>query len=270
MLKTIVSSYKSYGKNFPVVLLYALPLLVISLIQIYFEGLNSTNRGVKYFIALALFALPIIGAATDVAIYQFILKLGKINPFKSIKTLLIYLFVQIGIGAIAIVPMVLIKHFIDYLGAPSCALAIAVFINIFLGFYFMARFSIVLPLIIQGQKIDLKGFMKLTQRPYKSWLLVAILVYIPYVILYYTIPCIYFNAVIATMIMYVFIFFNCAYLNKTGKVLEPKKATPVTTKPVATKKTVVKKQPAAKKPLVKKPTVKKPVAKKTPTVPKTK
>lgn len=49
MLQTILSSYKTYLKNFPVILLFAVPLLVLSGIEIYFEGLTSANRGVKYF-----------------------------------------------------------------------------------------------------------------------------------------------------------------------------------------------------------------------------
>lgn len=107
MLQTILSSYKTYLKNFPVILLFAVPLLVLSGIEIYFEGLTSANRGVKYFISLALFILPLISAATDIAVYQRLFKSPRVNPFGSLKTLIVYLFVQLGLGLIAILPIII-------------------------------------------------------------------------------------------------------------------------------------------------------------------
>ena len=82
MLQTILSSYKTYLKNFPVILLFAVPLLVLSGIEIYFEGLTSANRGVKYFISLALFILPLISAATDIACLS---ALVQVSPGQSFR-----------------------------------------------------------------------------------------------------------------------------------------------------------------------------------------
>lgn len=262
MLKMIINSYKSYGKTFPVILLYALPLLVLASIELYFERLGSPNRGIKYFISLSLFALPLVSAATDIALYQFMLKLGKVNPFKSVKVLITYLFVQIGIGLVAIVPMVAIKSILDQMGFNSYSLFIAIIANIFLGFYFMARCSIILPLIIQDKKINLADFMKLTKRPYKAWLGVVCAIYIPYVALYYTIPCPHFNSIITTLFMFIFICFNCNFVmkNTTMPKTEPKAhAAPKMEKLKAEEKTATKKKVAAPK---------KVVAKKEPKAPK--
>ncbi|MFR8207144.1 MAG: hypothetical protein ACLU99_13205 [Alphaproteobacteria bacterium] len=99
MLQTILSSYKTYLKNFPVILLFAVPLLVLSGIEIYFEGLTSANRGVKYFISLALFILPLISAATDIAVYQRLFKSPRVNPFGSLKTLFALPLCSTGFGA---------------------------------------------------------------------------------------------------------------------------------------------------------------------------
>lgn len=111
--KGIISCCKRYFflQNIPEELsghfAFAVPLLVLSGIEIYFEGLTSANRGVKYFISLALFILPLISAATDIAVYQRLFKSPRVNPFGSLKTLFVYLFVQLGLGLIAILPIII-------------------------------------------------------------------------------------------------------------------------------------------------------------------
>lgn len=262
MLQTILSSYKTYLKNFPVILLFAVPLLVLSGIEIYFEGLTSANRGVKYFISLALFILPLISAATDIAVYQRLFKSPRVNPFGSLKTLFVYLFVQLGLGLIAILPIIIFRAlFLTFMSA-GYAMTAALFVNMFVGIYFLARFNIILPLIVREQTPNLKEFLAYTDDSYRKWLAVSFLVYLPYIVLNYVIPCPYLHMAVTNLFMLVFVSFNAVY------VMERK--TPAM-KPVLVKEAETAKAKTAaapqEAPKVKKPAVKKP-AKPAPKAPK--
>lgn len=213
MLKTIVDSYKMFCRNFPVILLYALPLLVLTVIQVYFNGLETQNRGVIWYLAGATFLLPLISSATDVAVYKRLFKDASVNPFRNPKVLFIYLFVQLGLGLVAVLPIYLFNYIIINLtGWTFCALCLSLLANMFIGVYFLARFNIVLPLIVQQRVPSLKDFMGFTDRPYKQWLLVAFLVYLPYILINYLFSCPYLNAVLTNLYMLVFVCFNTTYL----------------------------------------------------------
>lgn len=264
MLKTISSTYKTYAKTFPVILLYALPLLVLSSIQVYFLGINEPNKGVAAFIMLSLFVVPLVGAATDVAIYRFLMKFGKVNPLISIKAYLYYLIAQIGIGIIGVLPIFAFKFILDKMGLGNISLYLSLFLNLFVGIFLIARLSIALPLIVAQKKFSLQTFWQDTNDTYPHWMMVSVLVYLPYIILNYGVSCPYLNMAVTTLFSFVFIVFNTLYaqdkfkkqlaagsvkvaINQpvTKPAAKPEKETPVMQK-APVKKSPAKKAPAKK------------------------
>lgn len=291
MLKTIAASYKIFLKNFPVILLFALPLLVISGIEIYFQGLNNASKGVTYFIALAIFLLPLISAATDIAVYRRLFGFESKNPFICLKTLFLYLFTQIGLGLIATLPIFLFKYIFGmFVSCPFTCMALSIFLNMFIGIYILARFNIILALLVQNKVPSLQEFLDYTRKPYAQWLLVSFLVYLPYILINYLVPNPYANMILTSLLMLVFVCFNTAYVT-THKPLKTKeivtescraktvRAEPVyqEEKPAPAKKPEKKAKPAEKKAPVKapvkkgsakKPAVKKPLTPKKPVLAK--
>ncbi len=277
MLNMISASYKTYGKNFPVILLYALPLLVLSVLEAYFRGSDGNGKGIAYFIALTAFFLPLISAATDIAIYRRLLNTGRVNPFICFKTLFIYMFTQIALGLIfATIPVLLFAYFLGFLFSFHTALVLALVLNIFVGMVYLARFNIILPLIVMNKKITWKTLKTYTDRPYKQWLTVACLVYAPYLLVNYLFCCPISNVVLTNLFMFVFVCFNIVYVTgnkwkeqasavsaRIEPKLHPAEDKTAAVKPVvkAEKKAAVKKVPAAGKSAVKKPSVKSAVKK---------
>ena len=218
MLHTISASYKMFFKNIRFILLYALPLLILSAINIYFQKLDSDNRAVLYFTNIAFFLIPLVSAATDISIYQRLFNFKKINPLSSPKIFVLYLVCQIAIGLIAVLPMFIFFYIFSFITASAFTiLALASLLNIFVGFYFLARFNIILPLIILNKIPSLQKFLKYTKISYKKWLSVAVLVYFPYVIINYVFTCPYSNMLLTNLFMFVILCFNVYYVSNNSE-----------------------------------------------------
>lgn len=275
MLRLIKDSYKLFFKNLPVIILFALPLLVLSALNIYFGNYTPVNRGIVYFTYAALLLLPLVSAGTDISIYRRLFHFNIVNPLSSLHAFILYLLAQICIGLIGTAPIFLFQYLFDITGlSPFVSLSSAIIVNIFVGFAFMARFNVILPLIIQNKVPSLHEFMSYTKRPFRQWLSVAVLVYLPYVVLHYlSAPCPYTNMIVTTIFMFVFICFNVVYVNNNRlSRISYKEVTEITTikaTPVAEK---TKEQPkeVSHSPKKAKEAEKKPVkkAKKTPSKPK--
>lgn len=269
MLKLIKDSYKLFFKNLPLLLLFAFPLLVLSALNIYFGTYTPINRGIIYFTYAALLLIPLVSAGTDISIYRRLFHFNIVNPLSSLHAFILYLLAQIGLGLIGTAPIFLFQYLFNLFGLhPFTSLSLAITLNIFIGFAFMARFNIILPLIIQNKVPSLHDFLSYTNRPYKQWLAVAAFVYLPYVVLHYlTIPCIYTNMIVTTIFMFVFICFNIVYVNNNRlSRISSKEAVEVTEEKKAEEK--ASQPPTSQTP--KKETEKKPVkkAKKAPSKPK--
>lgn len=224
MFKTILDSYKMYLKNLPVIILFALPLLVFSNIEIYFQHFENPNQGITYFIALAVLLLPLISASTDIAVYRKFFKFDRVNPFSCPKTLFIYLFAQIALGLIATLPIFIFKYLFGlFMDNNLYIMIIALFLNMFIGIYFLARFNLILPLIVLEINPGLKTFLDYTRNSYGKWLSVAFLIYLPYIVINYTVSCPYMNMLFTTLFMFVFICFNTAYVLKNKPLMTPAK-----------------------------------------------
>lgn len=272
MLKLVVDSYKLFAKNIPFMLVFALPLLVLSAINIYFRNFGPLNNGIIYFTYASFLILPFVSAATDICIYRRLFRFNIINPLSSLHAFILYLLAQIGIGLIGTAPIFLLQYIFTIFGmSPIISLTLAVVLNIFAGFAFMARFNIVLPLIIQNKVPSLRTFLNYTKRPYVQWLQVAALVYLPYVVIHYlTLPCPYTNMVLTTIFMFVFIGYNVTYINNnrlSRVTYQPSDhddtltMTPALVEPVETKKPAAAKPAAPKKAPTKKPANKTPAKK---------
>ncbi len=270
MLKTIADSYKLFFRKFPIIVLYALPLLVFSAIEIFFENQNSENKGVYYFLLLSSYLIPLVSAGVDVALYKRLLGIKKVNPLQPFKTYFSYFFVQLGIGLIAVIPLHAIFYILNLNSGPTLGhLVIALVVNMFLGIYVLARLNLVLPLIIQNKLLKLKDFIAFSSDSYLNWTIVGFLIYGPFLVSNYVIANPYVNTIITNLCMLLFVCFNTTY------VLNHKVKTPTTVKtveeapkkePVKSAKPVAKKTPAKKiaapKTESKKETVKKSAAKK--------
>ena len=218
MLNTISASYKMFFKNIRFILLYVLPLLILSAINIYFQNLDSDNKAILYFINIAFFLIPLVSAATDISIYQRLFNFKKINPLSSSKIFVLYLVCQIAIGLIAVLPMFLFLYLFSFITSSAfTTVALASLLNIFIGFYFLARFNIILPLIILNKIPSLQKFLSYTKISYKKWLSVAVLVYFPYVIINYAFTCPYSNMILTNLFMFVILCFNVCYINNKSK-----------------------------------------------------
>ena len=81
----------------------------------------------------------------------------------------------------------------------------------FAGFYILARFNIILPLIIQEKIPGYKDFLKMTNQKYLSWVGVSFAIYLPYLLINYFIPNAYVNMFFVTLAMVLFHSFSAAY-----------------------------------------------------------
>lgn len=272
MLKLVVDSYKLFAKNAPFMLVFALPLLVLSAINIYFRNFASLNNGIIYFTYAAFLLLPFVSAATDICIYRRLFRFNIINPLSSLHAFILYLLAQIGIGLVGTAPIFLLQYIFSILGlSPIVCLVLAVVLNIFAGFAFMARFNLVLPLIIQNKVPSLRVFLNYTKRPYAQWLQAAALVYLPYVVIHYlTLPCPYANMIFTTIFMFVFICYNVTYVNsnRLNRVIpQPSdhdntdNMTPIMVETVVAPKPATAQVATPKKTAVKKPATKTPAKK---------
>lgn len=211
MLTTIIDSYKLFFKQFKTIFILSLPLLVLSVANLYFQPASK----IIYCSYAIMLLMPLVNAATDISIYRKLFQYNIINPLSNINAFVIYLLAQILIGIIGTLPIYLFQYLFLLCGMSAFwSLACAVLLNIPSGFYVMARLNIILPLIIQNKVPSWKEFVKYTAQPYSQWLFVAVLVYFPYVLLHYlSVPCPYTHILVTTYSMFVFICFNVTYVN---------------------------------------------------------
>ncbi len=270
MINMIGDSYKMFLRNSRWIVLYSLPILILSSLYVYFQSKLSLTTGIVYVSYFVMLLLPLVSAATDVSIYRRLFHFSQINPLSSLRAFVLYLVVQIVIGLIGTLPIFLFQYLFAFMGFSALlSIVAAIIINIFLGFWLMARFNILLPLIIQNKVPSLPDFMAYTKRPYIHWLEVAALVYMPYTILYYlTFFCPYTNNILTTLFMFVFICFNVAFVN-ANRMMRPIVVSAVKTQPESSVVVKVPKAEPRKAPLKKKaPKAKAPTAPHKPTVSK--
>lgn len=264
MFKLIKDSYKMYLKSFPLILLFAVPLLFLSGITVWIENSETVNRGMLYFHYFAFVLIPLVSVATDISLYRRFFGFSIINPLSSLKTFILYLLTQLALGLVASAPIILFRYVFETFGMPTLpSFVLAIVLDLFLGIYLLARFSILFPLIIQNKVPSLKDFSQYTARSYKDWMSVSLLIYMPYVIFNYVITCPFLNTLVVNLFAFVFVCFNIKYVEtfrvpaakaeaakKTSvkiNVPAPEKTEPVKISKPAARKTSASKTAAPKK-----------------------
>lgn len=222
MLNIIKKAYRLFFVNFPIILIFCIPLFILNAVNIANTGNENASECFHYVLLSLAFLTPLVSAGTDISIYQVFFKYKIINPFHSIKTLFLYLVVQFMIGIVAVAPIFIFRSLLAlFMQDEAVILAVSLFLNMFVGFYILARFNIILPMIIQEQVPGYKEFLKITNQSYKSWLAVSFAIYLPYLLINYLMPNAYVNMFFTTLAMILFNCFSAAYvlekkLVKTG------------------------------------------------------
>ncbi len=213
MFTLIKDSYKMYLKSFPLILLFAAPLLLLSGIAVWIENSETVNRGMLYFQYVAFVLIPLVSVATDISLYRRFFGFSIINPLSSLKAFMLYLLTQLALGLVASAPIILFRYVFEMFGMPALsAFVLAIALDLFLGIYLLARFSILFPLIIRNEVPSLKDFSRYTARSYKDWISVSFLIYTPYVVFNYVIACPFLNMLVVNLFAFVFVCFNIKYV----------------------------------------------------------
>ena len=103
MLTLITNSYKLFFKQFKHIIILALPLLILSIANLYFQPASK----LIYCSYAIMLIMPLVDAATDISIYRKLFQYNIINPLSNISAFMIYLIAQIAIGLIGTSPIYL-------------------------------------------------------------------------------------------------------------------------------------------------------------------
>lgn len=265
MLKLIKDAYVLYLRNLPLIVVYALPLLALSIIDAYTGNTILITCIMVLMISLA-------NTATDICLYRRMFHFKTINPLSSLRTFGLYLLFQTCIGLIGTAPLFVFLPLLNQTGlSPEMSLSIAITINTLTFFALMSRLEIILPLIVQNKLPSWREFWTYTRRPWIQWIMVALLVYFPYIVFNYALPSPLTAVIVTTLFSFVSLCFNISYLNSNRFIQNDYKSDHNNTLTPAPVKTVrpapAKKKVPAKKIPVKKPPLKKPAPKKMPKKP---
>lgn len=208
MLNLIMDSYKSFFKKMPTMLLFILPLLAYSFIEVYCEGKFAQSQ---IFIFLAVVLTALVNVLTEIALYKYNLAQETTNPLKPWYNIFIYYVAQMLFGLVIAIPAFILTYIFAKLSIPYAGL-LAWALNIFLGISLWARLNVLLPMVISGEKITLKDFMQKTSEPYHQWLLAATCIYLPYIAINYLINNPWLNTLLLCFTMMLIVVFNSNYL----------------------------------------------------------
>lgn len=224
MLNILKNTYETYVKKFPVLVLFVLPLLVYS----------AGDDGLKHFFAntdfmqawgvLSIVFSALVYTAVQIFIYRYLMKvhLGKTIGF--LKVWAKFFVVHLVLSNLIMLPVLGMMLGAVYFDAGSYAFPLALLINMFLGFWLMARVNIVLPMIVAGDDIAPKSVWEFGKGTYASWLLPVALVYLPYVLSFYLIRCEWTKVIVVGLLSVLVTVFNFVYYqSKTAKPVKAAK-----------------------------------------------
>lgn len=208
MLNLIMDSYKSFFKKMPTMLLFILPLLAYSFLELYCEGKFAQSQ-IFIFVAVVLTAL--VNVLTEIALYKYNLGQESRNPLKPWYNIFIYYVAQMLFGLLLSIPALVLTYLFAKLGLSYAPLW-AWTLNIFIGISLWARLNVLLPMVISGEKVTFKDFMQKTSAPYHQWLMAAVCIYLPYIAVNFLINNPWLNAVFLCFTMMLIVVFNSNYL----------------------------------------------------------
>ncbi len=204
MWNLIKESYVSLFKNIHRYGLIVLPLLVFSAVDDYaFEtNVRPVWQALLAFVVLAL---------TQIYLTKYILKFELKNVLAIIKRTVAFAVYQFVLGAIMFVPVYVFLRILAHHQIDGNYLFLGLLLNLFLGNWFLAKFSSWLVLIAQGEKFSLKAYMNFSKQSYLDWLKVSALVYFPYVLSVYFVQPEILNMLLTTLFLMLLTVFNCLY-----------------------------------------------------------
>lgn len=163
MLKVIQNTFFLFINKIGNFTLFIIPLLAI----------NTFNLPI---LANLVFT-SVLGIVISFLIYVYILRTDDTYLLKSWRLLLKFAFADCGISSIFYLIIFIAQKF---LGPINPYLSYAL---IYLGgLYFLTRFSIILPMLINNESISFKNIIQRTNERYLLWLMAGTIIYLPFVL----------------------------------------------------------------------------------------
>lgn len=162
MLKVIQNTFFLFINKIGNFTLFIIPLLVINILNLP-TLLNSILTS-------------ILSVLISYYIYIYILKPDKAYLLKSWILILKFAFADCGISSLFYIIIFIAQK---SLGPINPYLS---YVLIYLGgLYFLTRFSIILPMIINNESISFKNIIQRTNERYLVWLMAGTIIYLPFV-----------------------------------------------------------------------------------------
>lgn len=215
MLNIIKESYVLYFKKLPLLALFVMPLILYSAADFYLQRLSYTFTEYQIFVTISLFLSPFIFTATQIALYKYLMQVDVGGGLGFIKKWAVFVAVHLVMGWVMMFPVFVLRFFASSFGIHWVAMALVA--NIFLGMWLFARINIVLPMIMNGDKLSLKGLWKFGAKGYLPWVLVSTFIYLPYIGSYYLIKNEIAQMIIVSLVSIVSCVFNSKYYKAEKK-----------------------------------------------------
>lgn len=214
MFNIIQDTYKLYFRKLPVLALFVLPLVLYSVADDYLRVYLADCR---FYIYLSAVLSPLVYAAVELAVYKYMLKakLGKV--WGTLKKLVLFAVIQFSAGFVMMLPMFVLSRIAGHHQLGNLWVPFGLIANIFLGIWFFARVNIVLPMIVNEDKVTLKSFDRQAKDTYAFWAVVAALIYFPYIASYYLIGNVIVNVLVTGFLSVLQPLFNSLYYQAKNK-----------------------------------------------------
>lgn len=163
MLSVIRNTFFLFINKIDKITLFIMPLLAINVLN--FPNLANLILAALLSIIISFF------------IYIYILKPKNIDFLKSLKLLLKYTVADCAVSSVFYLIIFITQKYLSPIN-PYLSYALIYFG----GLYFLTRFSIILPMLINNETISLKNIIKRTNERYLVWLMAGTIIYLPFVL----------------------------------------------------------------------------------------
>lgn len=163
MLSIIKNTFFLFINKIDKFTLFIVPLLVINL-------LNLPNL-------VSLILTSVLSIVISCFIYIYILRPRDVYLLKSLRLLLKYTFADCGISSLFYLIIFMAQKFFGNIN-PYLSYVLIYLV----GLYFLTRFSIILPMIINNESLSFKNIIKRTNERYLVWLMAGTIIYLPFIL----------------------------------------------------------------------------------------
>ena len=210
MINIIKESYLLFFKKFPIWVAFLLPMLIFSFLDDAF--LVAEHGVISKIVGIIVFA------ATELALYRYIMEIKLGGPWKSIYKMVILAVFQVVMGLIMLIPVYIFLQIAQHHNLMSFTYVFCSFlVNVFLGGWLFAKANAVIPLIVAGEKFSFSRFKTFSKDSYLAWAWVSLLIYFPYVACFYLIDSVATSIVITSLYVALFCLFNALYYKNKNK-----------------------------------------------------